>query len=315
MKYVDYYQVLGVGRDATQAEIKKAYRSLAHKYHPDISKDAGAEEKFKQVAEAYGTLKDPEKRAAYDTLGRHPQGEEFVPPRQWQEQFHETAADFSDVDLADLLAAFAAAQQAGAHERAHRPLHGQDFEIPMPVTLEQIYSGAETEISIAVPQYDDQGLLHRVPKTFRVRIPKGASDGQRLRLPEKGGSGLHGGKPGDLYIVMQIQPHKVYRVSGNDLYLDLPLAPWEAALGSSVRIPTLGGTVEMTIPAGTTADRKLRLSKRGLPAANGTQGDLYAVIHIDVPKTLTERERALFGQLASESAFNPRAQLYAGTKS
>src|SRR5690606_18095290 len=160
------------------------------------------------------------------------------------------------------------------------------------------------------------GLLHHVPKTFRIRIPKGASDGQRLRLPEKGGTGLRGGKPGDLYIVMNIQPHKFYRVSGNDLYIDLPLAPWEAVLGASVQIPTLGGLVEMTIPAGTAAGRKLRLGKRGLPAPNdGVHGDLYAVVRIDVPKTLTERERELFSQLAAASSFNPRAQLNAGAPS
>lgn len=312
MKYVDYYQVLGVERNATQADIKKAYRKLAHQYHPDVSKSADAEEKFKNVAEAYATLKDPEKRAAYDNLGPHSQGEEFVPPHQWQEHFHETPADFNDVDLADLLAAFAAAQRAGGREHAQRPLHGQDFEYAVPVTLEQIYSGAETEISIALPEYDAQGLLHRIPKTFRVRIPKGATDGQRLRLPEKGGAGLHGGKPGDLYLLIKIQPHKLYRVSGNDLYIDLPLTPWEAALGASVQIPTLGGTVEMKIPAATVADRQLRLAKRGLPAASGVQGDLYAVVHIDVPKTLTDTERDLFTRLAAESKFNPRAQLYTG---
>lgn len=312
MKYVDYYQALGVSRDASQDEIKKAYRKLAHKYHPDVSKDAGAEEKFKDVAEAYATLKDPEKRAAYDELGRHPQGEEFVPPRQWREQFNETAADFSDVDLADLLAAFAAAQGANAHERAQRPMHGQDFEVSLPVTLEQIYNGAETEISLSLPEYDAHGLAHRVAKTFRVRVPKGATDGQRLRLAGKGAPGLNGGKPGDLYLIMKIEPHSLYRVNGNDLYLDLPLTPWEAALGGTVQVPTLGGTVELKIPAGTIAGRKLRLAKRGLPAAVGEQGDLYAVVHIDVPKTLTQRERELLTQLAAESTFNPRAALHTG---
>ncbi|SHH83410.1 DnaJ C-terminal domain-containing protein [Pollutimonas bauzanensis] len=312
MKYIDYYKVLGVERDATLADIKKAYRKLAHKYHPDVSKGTGAEEKFKDISVAYATLKDPEKRAAYDELGRHPQGEEFVPPHQWQEHFHESAADFADVDLADLLAAFAAAQQSERRGRAQPSMRGPDYEVPVSVTLEQIYNGAETEITVSVPEYDSHGLLHRVPKTFRVRIPKGASDGQRLRLPEKGGAGLRGGKPGDLYIVMNIQPHRFYRVSGNDLYIDLPLAPWEAALGATVQIPTLGGPVEMTIPPGTVAGRKLRLGKRGLPAGSGAQGDLYAVVHIAVPKTLNARERELFSQLAAASSFNPRAQLNAG---
>jgi len=313
MKYVDYYKALGLERNASQADIKKAYRQMAHKYHPDVSKEAGAEEKFKEIAEAYATLKDPEKRAAYDNLGTYGQGEEFVPPHQWQEQFHESASGFSDVDLADLLAAFAQAQRSEQQHRAQRPMHGQDFEVPLPITLEQIYAGAETEISIAVPEYDKQGLLHRVPHTFRVNIPKGASDGQRLRLPGKGGTGLNGGKPGDLYLIMKVQPHPLYRVDGRDLYMDLPLAPWEAVLGATIELPTLGGAVEMTIPPNTSAGRKLRLSRRGLPAG-ATQGDLYAIVHIEVPKTTTESERELYSQLAAASSFKPRAQANAGAK-
>ncbi|MBV6303551.1 DnaJ domain-containing protein [Candidimonas humi] len=319
MKYVDYYKVLGVERDATQADIKKAYRKLAHAYHPDVSKSPDAEEKFKEVAEAYATLKDPEKRAAYDELGRHPQGEDFVPPEQWQEQFRQSGADFSDVDLADLLAAFAAAQRSAeaggrGHGRRHAPppLRGQDFEFTLPVTLEQIYSGAETEVSLQIPEYDAQGLLHQASKTFRIHIPKGATDGQRLRLPGKGGAGLNGGKPGDLYLAMKLQPHKLYRVDGKDLYLDLPLAPWEAVLGASVRIPTLGGTVEMKIPAGTVSGRKLRLGGRGLPAATGSQGDQYAVVHIDVPRTVSDEERELYTRLASVSSYQPRSHFDAG---
>lgn len=307
MKYVDYYEVLGVGRDATQDEIKKAYRKLAHQYHPDVSKDPQAETRFKEVAEAYSTLKDPEKRAAYDSLGRHPQGEDFVPPHQWQQHFHEQPEDFSDVDLADLLAAFAAAQRAEQQERARRPLNGQDFETGMPVTLEQVYAGAEADLTVSLPDYDAQGMPRRSPKTYRIRIPKGAADGQRLRLPQKGGPGLNGGRSGDLYVTMQLQPHPLYRVSDRDLYIDLPLAPWEAALGATVQVPTLGGTVEMTIPEGTVAGRKLRLSGRGLPNASGKHGDLYANIKIDVPARLSSRERELMQKLAAESSFNPRS--------
>lgn len=312
MKYVDYYQVLGVEHDATLADIKKAYRKLAHKYHPDLAKGAENEEKFKDISVAYATLKDPEKRAAYDDLGRHRPGEEFVPPNQWQEHFREGPADFSDVDLADILAAFAAAQHPERGRQAQSPLRGPDYEVPVSVTLDQIYNAGETEVNVSVPDYDAQGLLHHIPKTFRVRIPKGAVDGQRLRLPGKGGSGMRGGQPGDLYIVMNIQPHKLYRVSGSDLYVDLPLAPWEAALGATVQIPTLGGAVEMTIPPGTGSGRKLRLSKRGLPSATGGQGDQYAVVRIEIPKTLTPEERELFSQLASASAFKPWAQMTAG---
>jgi curved DNA-binding protein len=315
MKYVDYYNVLGLDRSASQEDIKKAYRRLAHKHHPDVSGNAGADEKFKEIAQAYATLKDPEKRAAYDELGRHPQGEDFVPPRQWQQQFQDTGTEFADVDLADLLAAFAAARHADHHGGSHSPMRGPDYEIPIPITLEQIYSGARTDVTVAVPDYDANGLLHRTPKTFSVHIPKGATDGQRLRLPSKGGAGTRGGPAGDLYLVMNLQPHRLYRPSGNDLYIDLPLTPWEAVLGASVRIPTLGGPVDISIPAGTVADRKLRLAKRGLPAANGVQGDLYAVCRIDVPRKPSAGERALFQQLAAESAFNPRAHLYDGASS
>ncbi|WP_397473407.1 DnaJ C-terminal domain-containing protein [Pusillimonas sp.] len=309
MKYVDYYKVLGVGRDASQDEIKKAYRKLAHQYHPDVSKEPDADHKFKEVAEAYATLKDPEKRAAYDALGRHPQGEDFVPPHQWQQHFHEESADFSDVDLADLMAAFAAAQQAEQQARARRPLNGQDFETALPVTLEQVYDGAETDLTISLPDYDAQGMPRRSLKTYRIRVPKGASDGQRLRLPNKGGPGFNGGRAGDLYVTMQFQPHPLYRVSERDLYIDLPLSPWEAALGATVEVPTPGGTVEMKIPEGTVAGRKLRLSGRGLPDASGKHGDLYAIIKIDVPAKPSARERELLQQLAAESSFNPRSYL------
>jgi curved DNA-binding protein len=281
MKYIDYYKVLGVARDASQADIKKAYRSLAHKYHPDVSSEAGAEDRFKEVAEAYATLKDPEKRQAYDNLGQHPQGEEFVPPHAWQDSGYSGTGDFSDVDLADLMAAFAAAQREGRRQQASRPLRGEDFELSMPVT-------------------------------FSVRIPKGAADGQRLRLPGKGGAGLNGGRPGDLYLNMKLQPHRLYRVDGRDLYLDLPLSPWEAALGATIQVPTPGGHVELAIPPGSSSERKLRLSGRGLPATQGAPGDLYAVVRIDVPKTLTNEERDLFDQLSQQSSFNPRTQRFAG---
>ena len=166
MKYVDYYKTLGLERNATEADIKKAYRSLAHKYHPDVSKEPDAENKFKEVAEAYATLKDPEKRAAYDNLGQHRQGDDFVPPHQWQQHFHESSDDFSDVDLSDLLKAFAEAQREGAAQYASRPRHGETFEFTMPITLEQIYNGAETEISVAVPIMTLRGCCIACPKRF-----------------------------------------------------------------------------------------------------------------------------------------------------
>ncbi|PUA16479.1 DnaJ C-terminal domain-containing protein [Glaciimonas sp. PCH181] len=312
MKFKDYYSALGVERDATAAEIKQAYRKLAHKYHPDVSKDPEGEEKFKEVAEAYATLKDQEKRDAYNQLGRHQPGENVQPPQDWQQTFNESGASFVDVDMADILAAFAASRHAGGQPHQRRPSHGQDYEVKAPITLEQIYAGGEIDVNLNLPEYDQQGLQHRVPRTFRVKVPKGAEDGQRLRLPGKGGQGSNGGRNGDLYVIMVLIPHPLYRVSGKDLYIDLPLTPWEAVLGASVQVPTLGGKVELTIPAATAANRQFRLAKRGLPSTSGENGNLFAVVRIEVPKPVTPREQALFGQLAAESTFNPRAHFNTG---
>jgi curved DNA-binding protein len=309
MKFKDYYQALGVERTATADEIKRAYRSLAHKYHPDVSKDAQAEEKFKEVAQAYATLKDPEKRTAYDALGQRKPGEQFTPPPDWQQHYSTDPNGFADVDLADLFAAFGGAGRGGARSRTRRAQAGQDYELSAAVTLEQIYNGAEIEVRAELPEYDEQGLAHRVARTFRITVPKGAADGQRLRLTGKGGPGLHGGRPGDLYVALVLQPHALYRVSERDLYLELALAPWEAMLGATVRVPTLGGTVELAIKPGTLAGQKLRLAKRGLAAADGSAGALYAVVTIVVPKTLSSQERELVQQLAELSDFKPRKGL------
>lgn len=307
MKYKDYYEILGVPRDAGADVIKKAYRKLAHQYHPDVTKDPAGEEKFKEIQEAYATLKDPEKRTAYDQLGRRAPGESFEPPPDWQEFYH-TDTSFSDVDLSDLLSAFASAR-GGARGGGRRPRHGQDVEAVVPVTLEQMHDGAEIEVSLNLPQADAQGLVHHAPKTFRVTIPKGAADGQRLRLAGKGGPGLHGGQAGDLYIVLKLEPHALYRVSGRDLYLDLPLSPPEAVLGATVEVPTPRGRVELKIAPGTGSGRQLRLGGRGMPKPDGGHGDLYAVVRIEVPKSPNERERALYQELAQASTFNPRAHL------
>ncbi len=323
MKFKDYYDVLGVARDASADDIKKAYRKLAHRYHPDVSSDPDGEAKFKDVAEAYATLKDPEKRAAYDQLGRHRPGEDFEPSQGWRQNFGDQAfgggasgnpfaggnARFEDVDLSDLFAAFGA-QSAGG--RARGPTPGQDFEVEAPVTVEQLHAGGEIDLDLALPEVGDDGLPHRVAKTFRVRIPQGAEDGQRLRLGGKGGASRGGGRPGDLYVVLALQPHPLYRVVGRDLYVDLPLAPWEAVLGATVEVPTPGGTVELNVPAGTAADRRLRLAKRGLPTAKGPAGDLYAVVRIEVPPSPDAKERSLYEQLKAASSFDPRARSRGG---
>ena len=313
MKFKDYYEVLGVARDATSADIKKAYRKLAHKYHPDVSSDPDGEARFKEVAEAYATLKDDEKRAAYNQLGRHRPGEDFEPPRGWQQNFGEQpfgGGRFDDVDLGDLFSAFGG--RGRGNGRASRPAPpGQDFDVAASVTLEQVHAGSEIEIHLGIPEIGDDGLPHRVSKSFQIRIPKGAEDGQRLRLAGKGGTSRGGGANGDLYVVLAVQPHPIYRVTGRDLYLDLPLAPWEAVLGASVEVPTLAGAVEMNIPAGTAAGRKLRLARRGLPGADGKVGDLYAIVQIEVPMAPSARERELYEELRKASSSEVRARLNA----
>jgi curved DNA-binding protein len=304
MKYADYYAALGVERGASADEIKKAYRRLAQKYHPDVSNEPGAEAKFKEVAEAYQTLKDPEKRAAYDALGSRPQGEEFQPPPEWGRQHGGNAGgagssqfSFDEADFADLFSRFGARNGA---------MPGEDFEVPVEISIEDAFRGTTLSLSLSMPEYDAAGHIRRVPHTVKARVAPGAVDGQRLRLPGKGGKGMQGGRDGDLYLDITLKAHRLYRATGHDLYLDLPLAPWEAALGASVEIPTLSGPVSLKVPAGTGAARKLRLAGRGLPKPRGGAGDLIAVAQIVVPGEPSERERELYRQLAEESEFNPR---------
>ncbi|TMH67496.1 MAG: molecular chaperone DnaJ [Betaproteobacteria bacterium] len=304
MKYKDYYATLGVERGATEDEIKKAYRKLARKYHPDVSKEADAEEKFKEVGEAYETLKDPEKRAAYDQLGRHSTGEEFRPPPDWQQSFGGAQFSFDDLDLADLFAGLAGRRS----RQGPGPIRGADYEAMVRLAFDQAYAGAEIELDLIAVEYDEQGNAKRVPHRLKVRIPPGVVDGQKLRVPGKGGKGLRGGRDGDLYLDISVESHPLYRAEGLDLYMDLPLAPWEAVLGTSVEMPTPGGTVSLKVPPGTRAGQKLRLGGRGLKRPDGTAGHLYANVQIAVPTVVDERQRELYRQLANASSFNPRAQ-------
>ncbi|CAN5116907.1 curved DNA-binding protein [soil metagenome] len=305
MKFKDYYEIIGVPRTATTEEIKQAYRKLAHKYHPDISKDPKGKEKFQEIGEAYATLKDAEKRKAYDDLGKHAPGEQFTPPPDWQKHFNAGGSNFDDVDFSDLFAAFGGGRSRGRSRRT-APVAGQDFEVAASVTLEQIFEGSEIDLRAEIPEHDRNGVTQRVARTFRITLPKGAADGQRMRLAGKGGPGTHGGPPGDLYVVLALQAHPLYRVSGRDLFIDLPLTPWEAVLGAEVHVPTLAGTVQLKIKPGTAAGQKLRLAKRGLAAADGSVGALYALVRIEVPSSPSQAERDLFEKLEKISSFNPR---------
>jgi curved DNA-binding protein len=312
MKYKDYYEILGVPRDATADAIKKAYRKLAHQTHPDVTKDPKGEEKFKDISEAYKTLKDPEARAAYDKLGRHRPGEDFQPPPDWGQQFGDGQFSFEDIDLSDLFAGLAGGRHRGNARGGNLQMPGQDYEVTAPITIEDAYRGTELDLNLSVPEYDAHGRMHRVPLVFKARIPKGVTGGERMRLPGKGGKGLNGGPNGNLYLNIELLPHPLYRVTGRDLYLDLPLAPWEAALGASVEVPTLAGPVRLKVPPGTNTGQKLRLGKRGLPKRHEGEGDLFAIVQIVVPTSTTEREKALFQELAHASRFNPRASFPTG---
>ena len=296
MKYKDYYAALGVSRDADAEQIKKAYRKLARTHHPDVSKSPGAEARFKEVAEAYPTLKDPEKRAAYDELGRRPAGQEFAPPPRWTHEFGAEGQSFEDIDLADLLDALGRGHRGT--RRAAMPMQGRDYEATVRISLEDAHRGTRLSLDLAEAGGG---------RTLEVTIPAGVSEGQKLRLRGKGGKGRNGGADGDIYLHILLAPHPVFRPDQHDLHFDLALAPWEAALGAEVEVPTLDGPVLLTVPPGTRSGTKLRLRKRGLANGRGGHGDLYATVHIHVPTTLTDRERDLFKELAGASRFNPRA--------
>ena len=290
MKYKDYYETLGVPRDADLEQIKKAYRQLARTHHPDMSKAPDAEARFKEAAEAYATLKDPAKRAAYDELGQPQSGAEFSPPPHWQQDFSNRGQSFDNIDLADLLAAMG--RRHGA--RGSVPVNGHDLETSITLTLADARQGSTVKLHL----HDDSG-----ERVLEVTVPPGVRQDQKLRLRGKGGKGQHGGRNGDIYLHISLAPHPVFRPDGLDLYFDLALTPWEAALGAEMEVPTLDGPVLLTIPAGTRSGRKLRLRGRGLLAG---QSDIYALVHIDVPATLSEAERALYQELARISNFNPR---------
>jgi len=301
MKYKDYYKILGVERGATDDEVKKAYRKLARKYHPDVSKEANAKEKFQEVSEAYETLKDKEKRAAYDSLGSHRPGQDFRPPPDWFSRFGRGAAapgaddvDLGGVDLSDLFESLGRGGFGRGFQRREFKIPGEDYEVTVPLTLEELArGGVEREFRIG-------------ERSVRARIPRGAADGERLRLRGKGGPGANGGPAGDLYLNVSVLPHPLFRPNGHDLDLEVPVAPWEAALGAQIEIPTLEGEVAMKLPAGSKSGQKLRLAGKGLPKPGGGAGDLYAAVQVAVPAAPSERERELYEQLREASRFEPR---------
>jgi curved DNA-binding protein len=310
VKYKDYYKIMGVDRNASADEIKKVYRKLARKYHPDVSKEKDAEEKFKEVSEAYETLHDPEKRALYDQLGSgYKAGQDFRPPPGWEQNFGGGHGfRFEDIDLSDLFSSFTSGgRQRSTRGGAKMAVPGQDYEVNAHISPEDAYHGTELTVNLNVTDFDERGAVLGRTKSVKARIPKGASDGQRLRLSGKGGKGMNGGADGNLYINISLKPHDLFRVSGHDLYIDLPLAPWEAVLGTTVQVPTLGGDVRLKVPAGTRAGQQLRVADRGLPKPHSGAGDLFAIVQIAVPTVVSDKERQLYQELSEITRFAPRA--------
>lgn len=312
MEFKDYYKTLGVARDATAEDIKKAFRRLARKYHPDVSKEAGAEQKMKEINEANAVLSDPEKRAAYDQLSQrgYQAGSDFQPPPGWDAGFEFRGQGFGDAQAADFSEFFSQLfrGQTGAGARhAHHRMRGEDHHAKIMLDLEDSYRGAMRSLTLRMPKLDNQGRTVLAEHMLNVRIPKGVHAGQVIRLAGQGGSGHGGEAAGDLFLEVQFKPHSRYRIERRDVYATLPVAPWEAALGATVKIPVPDGLVEVRIPENSQAGRKLRLKGRGIPAA--VPGDLYLVLEIVLPSATTEKARAFYQTMAQELAFNPRQHL------
>ena len=311
MEFKDYYKVMGVARDATEPQIKQAYRKLARKYHPDVSKEKDAESRFKEVGEAYEVLRSPEKRAAYDRLGQGPaSGEDFRPPPDWGSGFEFSGAGARDSDYSDFFESlFGARARSGARGRGgeFHPGRGEDHHAKVLLDLDATLRGGARQLTLRVPEIDVDGRLVSKDRALNVQVPRGILAGQHIRLAGQGARPAGEGTPGDLYIEIDFQPHPSYRIDGRDLYLDLPVAPWEAALGAAVKTPTPTGAVDLKIPAGSHAGSKLRLKGRGIPAT--PPGDFYVVLQIALPPAADQKAKDAYAAMAAALPFNPRASL------
>jgi curved DNA-binding protein len=316
--YKDYYKIMGVARDSTSDVIKRAYKKLARKYHPDVSKEADAETRFKEVGEAYSVLKDPDKRATYDQLGNDWQsGQDFNPPPDWDAGFEykgggspgSSQGDYSDF-FESLFGqqfgqGFGSATSGGQHSTANA--RGEDHHAKVMIDLEDAYNGATSSITLQSPELDKQGRIVNKQRTLKIKIPKGVKQGQRLRLSGQGAPGFDGSPAGDLYLELAFNSHSIYRVEQHDVYLDLPITPWEAELGAIVKVPTPSGPVDLNIAAATKSGQKLRLKGRGIPAKS--PGDLYVVTQIILPPADTDAAKDFYLKMQEELPFNPRSLL------
>lgn len=313
MDYKDYYKILGVSREATQDEIKRAYRKLARKYHPDVSKEPNAEEKFKELQEANEVLKDAEKRAAYDQLGSNwRQGQQFTPPPDWGNGFEHSRSfgQGDDAGFSDFFSSLFGARAGFAQQRRGGrgfASAGESHTARIQIDLEDAFRGGSQTIELKSPQLSDEGHVSLQPRTLKVTIPKGVTEGQQIRLAGQGSPGVGGGPAGDLFLEIGLRPHRLFKVEGRDISVNLPVAPWEAALGATVQTPTLAGPVDLRIPAGARSGQRLRLKGRGLPAA--TPGDQYVELKIVTPPANTPAARAFYEKMQQELPFDPRADL------
>ena len=314
MEYKDYYEIMGVARDATQQEIKLAYRKLGRKYHPDVSKETDAEAQFKLIGEAYEVLKDPEKRAAYDQLGREwKSGQDFRPPPDWDSGFEfrgggYTAGDAGAYsDFFEELFGHEFGQASHTGRRRTSRMRGEDHHAKVFINLEDSVNGAIRPVSLRMPTLTDDGHVISRERTLNIRIPKGIRAGQQIRLAGQGEPGQEGAESGDLYLEIAFHEHPVYRIHGGDIYLDLPVAPWEAALGATVTVPVPSGHIELTIPANSKQGKKLRLKDRGLPGKQ--PGDFYVVVQIALPPADSDEAKALYKKMKEQLGFDPRATM------
>jgi curved DNA-binding protein len=312
MQFKDYYRTLGVARDAPAEEIKKAFRKLARKYHPDVSKEADAELRMKEVNEAYAVLSDPEKRAAYDQLGAGFQpGQEFRPPPDWDAGFEFSGRGFSPGEASEFSDFFSelfgrmGGGQGGFHPRGgHFRMRGEDHHAKVVLDLEDTFGGTTRQVSLRVPQTDEQGRVQLATRTLNVKIPRGVREGQVIRLAGQGAPGAGGASAGDLLLEVRFRPHARLRAVGRDLCMTLPVAPWEAALGAVVAVDLPDGGVKVRIPEGAQSGRQLRVRGKGLPGSPA--GDLLLDIQVVLPPADTPRARQLYETMARELAFDPR---------
>lgn len=322
VEYKDYYKTLGVSRDASREDINRAYRKLARKYHPDLNKEAGAEEKFKEISEAYEVLKDPDKRKKYDQLGsRWQEGQDFRPPPGWDFHFEKRPGDRGQqfYSKGDVFSDFFESLFGGAFHQGHRTADGRDafirqrrsadHEAILQISMEEAYRGGTKHITYESQSISADGSVSVQPKRLEIKIPPGILHGQKIRLAGQGGTGMKGRVKGDLYLKIEIQPNPRFRLEGRHLHAELALTPWEAALGAQVQVPTLNGSVTLTVPKGTQSGQKLRLKGKGMPNPEGDAGDLYVTAKIKVPKRLSRKERELYEEMRRFSSFKPRASV------